>query len=440
MGRLDLKIGERILRTVGECELNPLWYREIQGRTGFRSKTFDPWIKRLRKCNALSQPPKNKILGKKVPISLTAESMIYYRDGSIAEYLSIIFGNNIQRKKQSNYKQERIDACLLISIIATVGYDRYELMPGKRLERRLKYIDFIVNKFSWTTVIPYSRPGIGLDDFTKRLGILGKLDETKNMGINRLFGHISLTRSQLLEFIDDMKEGKCPVLKLISIEDYEFSSFVYDIDNPHLKILIRNGGITEKSEFKYRYLVNEKDSKLHFYHDIYYDGNNNKVSSKLVFDANNIKTRKFLELESIYKNDLESFSRSLWQEPRYIIADPLLKEFVTDCMNLLWASMDIMEYIYAYEYWGLKPRYKREYFKWSKRLFGTKTRTLERKRLKHYNPPTRKKELYENILEHYKQKIFDRKYSVIRRKYSAISQPLLKIVYPNFLDSLRYSK
>jgi hypothetical protein len=427
MRLLSLKIGEKILRSVGEHKLNHIGYRELQRKTGLRSKTFDPWIERLRECNALSLPPKNKIRGKKVPISLTAKAMRYYKADNIPVYLKKRLGNRIQRKKLSYNRQKRIDTCLLISIIATIGYVRYELMPGKRLGQRLEYIDFIKSKISWTSVIPYSRPGIGLEDLIKRRGILGKLDETKNIGINRLFSYIDLTKSQLLEYINDMKEGTYPILKVISIDDYAFHSFVYDIDN-------QNGGIAEKDEFKYRYIVNEKGSKLQFYHDIYYDGNNNKVSSKLVFDVNYIKTRKYLKLESIYKNDQESFSRSLWSEPRYTISDPLLKEFIIDCMGFLWSSIDIMEYLYEYEYRGLNSKYKREYFKWSKRLFGTKIRALENKRPKYRKLPIWRKKLYMDNLEHYKQKVYDKKYSIIQSKYSIISRHLLKIVYPSFLN------
>jgi hypothetical protein len=103
-------------------------------------------------------------------------------------------------------------------------------------------------------------------------------------------------------------------------------------------------------------------------------------------------------------------------------------------MGFLWSSIDIMEYLYEYEYRGLNSKYKREYFKWSKRLFGTKIRALENKRPKYRKLPIWRKKLYMDNLEHYKQKVYDKKYSIIQSKYSIISRHLLKIVYPSFLN------
>jgi transposase-like protein len=457
---LNEGIGINIIKTVYEYKPNGIWYRELQRKTGLHSKTFDPWIKRLREFNILTPPPENKVLGKKVPIDLTNEARRDLKSVRISVYLKKVLINNTP-KKLSRKEQIRLDAYLLISTIAAIGYERYELMPGKKIEQgSVNYDDFFKNKVM-TTIDRYKRPGIGLNDLlTSRKKIFKLLDKRKNIGNNQQFGHIDLTKSETVQYLCDLKDGRNPIIKEISKYDYEFFLLLIDNDDLDNYFLFRKGIEYSNNQSKQTIIDNddkEDESNLGLIYDIYYNKDYDTHVIKMIFDVNNEKTREFLELNSIYESNKEAFSRSVWGEPRYIIADPLLQEFIIECIRLLWVLEGIMQYSYKYKYKNLTSNYRRAYLKWYKRLFGGKrTPILENKRsnydniekkwmkydsdIRHYNTEmlSSSKKHYTAVLSnkrHYTKMLSSsKKYNIIHQRYSIISRRLFEVACPHFLD------
>ena len=347
--------------------------------------------------------------------------------------------------------------------------------------------------------IPKHKPGSGLSDFRKVRDGVG-LEMPILEGFSQVFAYKDFLEPEMQKCIKELIDGKNnnPILKEITIFDHEFLFCVYDSENPHLVTLHADGsGMGDGSKIKKRIIMNEDNNRLKFYHDILYNNNNyseeNQVQSRIVFDINNERTIKFLELDTLSKNKNNSFSTSLWYEPRYIIADPFLGKFIVDCWHAFMVVSERMRYTYIYDMWpkerGSHNKYRsvkiddltiRElYIKWYKQLFGNRRfygfdfnsylrsnkrdvdkiekfrrylKKLEHKKeLKYSNRgdimssykrirwilqdnPKNIINFYDKAIKKDYENIMDQRYKGVREKYNDITTQLLHLIYPGFLE------
>ena len=447
MQRLNSYIGLRIINKVNEYKLQRgerIWYRELRRKTRLRSKTFDPWIERLRKYDLLTLPG-NKILGSRVYIDVTERARRYIKTGKLLDYLNRVTKKEMLHRLTNN-KLRSVDAYLLISIIAADGSSRYELMPGKKLEHRLSRHDFFNDRVKMMTTIDRNwRPGVGLSDFSIRgQKIFKELDKTTKIRNNfgELFAHVNGSKAQIQEYLNDLKASRPPIIKEISISDHQFPK--YEI--VFLEEYLTDSRTSDNADENYNKILiqNNDDSKkeagsLGLDYEIYYFNESDKYAIKLIFDINDRKIIKSLGLTTTYKTR-EDFSVATWGETRYIIADPLLREFIINCLTLLWASVEIMLHAYTYDYQEF-GKYMNKYIDWFEYLFG-KERRIEihspidskRKRSGHRYDGKWSKDLEQGNIQYYLKILSNKKYDIIHKKYSVISRPLMKVAYPNFLD------
>jgi hypothetical protein len=139
-------------------------------------------------------------------------------------------------------------------------------------------------------------------------------------------------------------------------------------------------------------------------------------------------------------------------EPRYEIINTTLKDFIIDCIVALFEVTMMMGYI-----WKYKKLMRTDYRVWSwyNRLFGKEGKGIrtageyasllkERKKLKDKDKKTRAehikhankviRNLKESIKCRYNNIILAEKYASVRNRYNLISDPLTKIVCPEFLQ------
>jgi hypothetical protein len=139
-------------------------------------------------------------------------------------------------------------------------------------------------------------------------------------------------------------------------------------------------------------------------------------------------------------------------EPRYGIPDTTLKGFIIDCVVALFEVRMMMECIWKY----IKlMRTDRRVWPWYNRLFGKEGKGIrtageytwlqkERKELKDKDKKTRAElmkhadkvihDLKESIKYRYNNIILGEKYAYVRNRYYIISDPLTKIICPEFLQ------
>ena len=76
-------------------------------------------------------------------------------------------------------------------------------------------------------------PGVGISDFTRNEieGIQSTLDRRRFVIYNEVFAYLDLPREELEQYIHELSSGDGnPILKEITISDYEFLSYSFDID------------------------------------------------------------------------------------------------------------------------------------------------------------------------------------------------------------------
>jgi hypothetical protein len=220
---------------------------------------------------------------------------------------------------------------------------------------------------------------------------------------------------------------------------------------------------TEEDKSKLRLVVNpeKEEDKLQFYHDIFYNENTHhndeEICSKLIFDINNERMMRLLGLDTQYNdNNNNNFSKSLWKEKRYIIADHLLCEFVIICNQILEAVRWRMENAYPHKIWPKSkfPEIHKRFRKWHDLVYGKHRRTaetfisLDKAKVK-LNKLKKKEQsdIYNNeakkiidsldnfIIENY-NKLESQRFIQIQQKYRMVTLPLLEISYPQFLREL----
>ena len=139
-------------------------------------------------------------------------------------------------------------------------------------------------------------------------------------------------------------------------------------------------------------------------------------------------------------------------EPRYEIADTILKDFIIDCVVTLFEVTMMMGYIWTYK---KLMRTDQRVWLWYNRLFGKGGKGIrtageyasllrKRKELKNKDKKTRAErikhadkvihDLKESIKYRYNNIILSEKYASIRNRYYLISDPLIKIICAKFLQ------
>lgn len=137
-------------------------------------------------------------------------------------------------------------------------------------------------------------------------------------------------------------------------------------------------------------------------------------------------------------------------EPRYEITDTTLKDFIIHCIVALFEVRMMMEYVWIYKRW-----IRTDEKQWYNRLFGKEGKGIRaageyaslksrRKELKDKDKKTRAErikhankvihDLKESIKYRYNNIILSEKYAFVRNRYYLISDPLMKIVCPEFLQ------
>ena len=235
-----------------------------------------------------------------------------------------------------------------------------------------------------------STPGVSVSDFRKKEteGVQSTLDKRILIAYNERFAYFDFKESEMHQYTNELSDNhNSPILKEIRISDHKFLSYVYDIDNPNLITLNLEGHTmeTEEDKSKLRLVVNqEKEDNLQFYHDIFYNENTHhndeEICSKLIFDINNERMMRLLGLDTQYNNNNNNnFSKSLWKEKRYIIADHLLCEFVIICNQILEAVRWRMENAYPHKIWPKSkfPEIHKRFRKWHDLVYGKHRRTAE---------------------------------------------------------------
>jgi hypothetical protein len=456
---IDTGKDKKMLDIVCKYEPIGLGFRELQRKTGLSNDGTTSRIKRLVEFG---------ILEKDTPgyYHITKKTKTKYENGTL------VIPSDIRSEKHKDKKIRRDNAYTILVSKAADGDYRYKptLKP--------QYGNSSMTDVKTGKDVSYSGyhiPGVGLSDFKKIKGP-AMLDKRMHVGQSELFAYpkMDFTESEIQQYIYNLKHRKYPVLKEITIFDHKFLSYVFDIDNdnPNLITLNREGHTMEGEEGKRKLRLVVKQEKeerqLRFYHDIFYNENTHhngiNICSKMIFDINNERTIKLLGLHTQYNNDNNNnFSTKVWKEPRYIIADPLLREFIIRCWTILGFVLFRMNETYVYKRWpkhrvrtgnGKKSSYAYHlYMNWYKRLFGTYRFTqhnfsqlLERKRnFEKLDKRTQKEELanaddlinsYDSgIKENYKI-IMGNKYVAIRDKYKDVVTILLGMVHPMFLREL----
>jgi hypothetical protein len=137
-------------------------------------------------------------------------------------------------------------------------------------------------------------------------------------------------------------------------------------------------------------------------------------------------------------------------EPRYEIADMTLKDFIIYCVVTLLEIRKMIEYIWIYKKW-----IRTDEKEWYNRLFGKQGKGIrasgeyvslqsKHKDLKDKDKKTRAERIKhadkiihgfkESIKYRYNDIVLSEKYAVIRNSYDLISEPLIKMICPTFLQ------
>jgi hypothetical protein len=384
--------GKQIIKIIEEYEPIGIGFRELQRKTGFASNTINRWLKRFQSLklvefsskgkNHLSEYARQKYVDASIEIPLDWESKKYRRSIPIATKKK----NGGISKRRESQERRRNDAYGIIISIAMDGDYRYR----PTTEAKVGYPCMTDTDTCEEMIFaPYHLPGVGLSDFKKSKGP-ARLDRRIHVGYSELFADDvdnPFTEAEIQQYIDELKNMQHPVLKQLDIFDM-FNLLQFDnLNNNFAKInFLRLYNTNENyNRNSLQLIVNDREHhdnnnyNLRLIYDFNCDNKDSLCIIKLIFDINDLHTIKFLELDTYYKNN--NFSVSNWGEPRYIIANPLLREFIGLCWQILGMVLFRMEAAFVYKQWltgkslsntnNLTARYVYgSYIKWYKHLFG----------------------------------------------------------------------
>jgi hypothetical protein len=224
--------------------------------------------------------------------------------------------------------------------------------------------------------------GIGISDFGKRDrdGIQSMLDTRTFVDFNERFSYLNLLDQEVQLYINKLCNHDPPILKEITVFDYGFLYFVDDSTQPDSIRLERESPfIYAQNTIRLSFNINNSDDdKLPIIHETVYDTHQDRISSRILLDVNSEKAKKLLGLDTLYSWN-NNFSISIWGEIRYIIVDPILREFIEICNVMFEAVCRKMEQHYSLSL--LSKDVRREYIKWYQSIYGTFRRGAETLRL-----------------------------------------------------------
>jgi hypothetical protein len=360
----DNKNGYKIIDSVYKNEPGGIRDRQLRFHTQLNTRTFDKWKRRLIELSILEKDEVGCY-------HLTQRAFIQYEKNM----LSIPPDERKKKNRRIAERKSRIDerrtnAYLIIITLAAMGNYHYKESKNQRPELISIYLPLSRREID---LVAIHRVGVGISDFTTS----SDLDNRILLGYNERFAYLNLGEQEFMKYISElMNFDDKSILRDLKIHDYEFLSYEYEFDKPDSTTI----QLDNASQFDRRKRIlfndNETDNKLLLMHDIYYDDINDISKSKIVLNVNNRKTRRTLRLDDYYGSD---FSMRMFNEKRYVIGDPLLKEFVSLCNQMLELVWWRMEYAYVHK---LLPKIKGEritgiyksYFRWFERLYGSQSR------------------------------------------------------------------
>lgn len=427
-----------MLRAIERNEPLGIGFNEIQRIISCSSKTVDRYRRRLLRTHWIEYDSKDKFhltqKGKNLCQDKSLQSILVTRSNKYP--VSTPKFHNRKNKLIDREGREEIErresAYILLSIVAALGNHNYKQIDGPTVGDMPSSDTKLVNFIQMTPT--NHKPGVGLSDFTKNEieGVMSTLDKRRFVAYNEAFAYLDLTAEELHQYISELKDNDGnPILREIAIADYEFLSYVYDIENcdPDLILFVRDSANSNKNQVTYRVDINNNKSgvtNFSFYHDIYcnkddFDGL--QICSKLVFNINGKNTRQFLGLDRYYKNN-NDFSVSTFKEKRYIIANERLRDLILLCyntLNLVWGRME-----YARLHDRSRPKYVwtrhilEDYVDWYKLVFGYHRRIAEYF-LRHDKTPK-----YQNLDKKDSQVIYDLQHKFKKHVLSSLNKEIIK--------------
>lgn len=467
MRTFDDKNGYKIIDSVYKNEPRGIRDRPLRFHTQINTRTFDKWKRRLIDLSILKKDEDGCY-------HLSRQSLIQYENNS----LSIPPDKRKKKNREIVERKNRIDerrmnAYLMIVTLAAMG--NYHYKESKDRQPGLISMYFPLSRKE-IDVVPIPRIGVGISDFTAS----SELDNRILLGYNERFAYLNLGEQEFRQYISELMNSDKPILRDLKIHDYKFLSYEYESDKPDSTTL----KLYSASQFDRRKRIlfndNESDNKSLFMHDIYYDDINDIIKSKIVLNVNNPKTKRTLGLDDYYRSD---FSMRMFNEKRYVVEDPLLKEFVLLCNQTLELVWWRMQYAYVHK---LLPKMKGEkitgtyksYFRWYERSYGSQSRrtkdyflTLNNttiRRLKTVKDKEKREQMLDIlsrdfrmsrldilqllidgkrntqsllesvdrvIIKNYKR-LSDVEFMITRAKYPVLTQSFLEISYPVFMRDI----
>jgi hypothetical protein len=353
----DNKNGYRIINLVNKNEPRGIRDRNLRFSAQLNTRTFDKWKRRLIELSILEKDEVGCY-------HLTKRALIQYEKNvlSIPPDMRKKKNRKITERK-SRIDERRTNAYLIIITLAANG--NYQYIESKN------------------QLIPIPRVGVGISDFVIRGRNGIQSSEVNNrilLKYNERFAYLGLGEQEFTQYINELKNFKNnPILRELNIADYEFLSYTYEFDKPDRTTLELDGAFQVDTRKRIQINNDKAEDKLLFMHDIYYDDIKDMIKSKIILNVNMPRTRRTLGLDDYYKN---GFSMHMFDENRYVVADPLLKEFVLLCNQVLDLVWWRMEHVYVNR---LLPKMKgvrvtdrdhirRSYFEWFRLIYGKNSR------------------------------------------------------------------
>ena len=354
----------RCYRSIG------IGFRELQRLTRFANGTIIRWSKLLQASNIIFRDSRGKIyLNENI-------SNNFEKDLLLSRYGSVRQGHNKKstygRRKIDALKQRRDAAYYMISTVAAIGNSSWR----RTNDHKYGLVSMIdLQTGADINFISKPLPGIGISDFHKneKEGVPSMLDTRTFVDYNERFSYLNLSDQEVQRCIRDLYENDPPILKEVEIVDHKFLCFV---DDPNQKDSIRleqeNLHVYNQNTIKLTLNTDDDGRSLPTILEVNCDSN--YPTSRILVNVNDKKIRKYLELDTFCKES-NNFSESIWGERRYIIVDPMLKEFIQICNLMCEAVNRKMEMLYCRSL--LSKEGKREYLKWYHNNYGVNRRGAE---------------------------------------------------------------
>jgi hypothetical protein len=372
----DPKKGRIIFTAVRDNKPVGIGFREIKRRTSLANNTIVRWIGHFQTRNFTYKDSRNKIYVRENMESEVERDLKILKQSKRSKRRILPGNRSTGKRVKDNSKQRRDYAFCLISTVAAIGNASW----NRTTDHGYGFISMIDMKTS-SDINFVSRPliGIGISDFGKKdkEGITSMLDTRTFVDFNERFSYLNLSDQEVKLYINKLCNHDPPILKEITVLDYEFLCFVYDSNRPDFIILERKDlNIYARNTIRLTLDIDKDgdNSELPLIHEINYDIHQDKITSRILIDVNSEDVKKILKLDTFYDSS-NNFSISIWGEKRYIIADPVLREFIEICNIMFEAVYRKMEQLYSLNL--LSKNVRGEYIKWYQSIYGPFRRGAE---------------------------------------------------------------